>query len=94
MEKITISGKTYPCRVTMGAMLRFKHETGHDVSRMQQDDVSDLVIFLYCCTASACKADGVEFEYSAESFADQLTPDMLSEFYSGMKTTEKKTAKR
>ena len=29
--KIIIGGKEYPCRVTMGALLRFKRETGHDV---------------------------------------------------------------
>jgi hypothetical protein len=93
MKAITINGKDYPCRITMGAMLRFKHESGHDVSKMQQDDVADLVTFLWCCVASASKADNVDFTLSVEDFADVLAPETLNGFYADMSNTEKKTAK-
>lgn len=84
MKTITINGKEYPCRVTMGAMLRFKRETGHDVSQLDERDVSDLITFLWCCIASASKADGVEFSLSLLDFADRLDPDTLNGFFNEM----------
>lgn len=77
MKKIQINGKSYPARITMGALLRFKRETGKDVSEVKSTDVSDMVILLWCCVASACKADGVEFGLSLEAFADSLDPEHL-----------------
>lgn len=94
MNKIEINGKQYPCRITMGAMLRFKRETGHDVSQVQNDDVSDLITFLWCCIASACAGDGVTFGLSLMDFADGLDPDTLNRFFNEMKNDgdpEKKT---
>ena len=32
--EIMINGKAYPCRQTMGAMLRFKKETGKEVTEL------------------------------------------------------------
>ena len=43
-----MAGKEYPCRQTMGAMLRFKRETGREVTDMTYG-VSDLCTYLYCC---------------------------------------------
>lgn len=94
MNKIEINGKQYPCRVTMGAMLRFKQETGHDVSQMQPNDVGELVTFLWCCIVSASKADNVEFGIGLMDFADSLDPDTLNGFFNEMKNDsdpEKKT---
>ena len=84
MKTITINGKQYPCRVTMGALLRFKRETGKDVGQISQDDVTDLITLLWCCVASASKADGVEFGMELMDFADQLDPDTLTGFYTEM----------
>ena len=92
MRSIQINGQDYPCRVTMGAMVRFKRESGKDVSELRQDDVSDLVLFLWCCVKSACNADNVDFAYSFEGFADALTPQDMNQFYAGMNDVEKKTA--
>lgn len=91
MKKITIQGKEYPCRVTMGAMVRFKRESGKDVSRIDQSDVSDLVLLLWCCVASACAVDGVEFSYSFDMFADLLSPQDLADFYDDSLEPQKKT---
>lgn len=95
-KKVKIEGKEYPCRITMGAMLRFRRETGHDVNRIESDNVAELIIFIWCCTASACNADGVEFGYSLDDFADRLDPTALNSFYlemaeDGGGTEEKKT---
>ena len=35
--EVTINGAKYPCRPTMGAMLRFKKETGKTVSEYIRD---------------------------------------------------------
>lgn len=71
--KVTINGKDYPCRMTMGAMVRFEHETGHDLSKMNPGSVAELAVLIWACTASACVADKVKFEYSFQEFADNLS---------------------
>lgn len=81
---IKVGGRMLPCRVTMGALKRFKALTGQDVSRMQTDDVESLVLFVWCCVASACRADGVEFGIEADEFADHLEAQAVNEFYAGM----------
>lgn len=91
MKKITIKGKEYPCRITMGAMVRFKRESGKDVSEISKSDVSDLVLFLWCIVKAACAADELEFPYSFESFADHLEPGDISGFYDSMSEAQKKT---
>lgn len=90
--KITIGGVDYPCRVTMGAMLRFKRETGKDVSAMNGNDVADLVTFMWCCVKSASAADGVEMPLALEAFADALEPGDMEAFNATVEDTEKKTA--
>ena len=37
--------------------------------------------YLFCCVASACKHDGVEFDMSLMDFADSLTPEEFSHIY-------------
>lgn len=69
---ITIGNKEYPCRITMGAMLRYKRETGKEMSGVNRQEFTDILTFLWCCVASACAADGVEFGYSLEQFADLI----------------------
>ena len=48
--EITVNGKAYPCRQTMGAMLRFKRESGKEVTEIK-GEVSDLCTYLWCCVA-------------------------------------------
>ena len=92
--KLTVGGREYPCRVTMGAMVRFKHATGKDVSELNQGDIGELVQFIYCCVQSASKADDVAFELDFETFADLLEPDSLTAFYGQVGDVEKKTASK
>lgn len=96
---LTVAGKEYPCRVTMGAMVRFKRETGRDVSTLTQADISDLVLFMWCCVVSACKADGIEFGMSFEDFADNVESENLNAFLTAMgdgagADSKKKTARK
>lgn len=91
MKTIKINGKQYPCRVTMGAMLRFKRETGHDVSKLGHDDIGDLITLLWCCVVSASKADSVKFNMDLLDFADRLSPETLTDFFAQLDQDEKKT---
>ena len=82
MAKIVITtsdGEEYPCRVTMGALLRYKRETGKDVSELD-GNLTDMLTLLWCCTASACKAEGKHFDYDLLTFSDKLNPDALNKF--------------
>lgn len=74
--EITINGKAYPCRQTMGAMLRFKRETGREITDTD-GGLSDMCAYLWCCVASASKADGVEFGMTLIDFADSISPEDL-----------------
>lgn len=80
MKQITITygGKEYPCRQTMGAMLRFKRETGKEATEIKADSLSDLVIFLYCCVVSECNHQNMSFDFPLQDFADGVSVDDLS----------------
>lgn len=72
--EVTINNVAYPCRSTMGAMLRFKKETGKEVTEIDTASFTELCTYLYCCVASASAADGVVFTMSLMEFADALSP--------------------
>ena len=75
--KITIEGKEYPMRATMGAMEIFKKETGKDPSEMNQESAVDMTAFLYGCVKSACRKDKVEFPYTLEDFMDSVDVETI-----------------
>ena len=75
---VNINGVDYPCRPTMGAALRFKKETGKEVTELQEGSFSELCVYLYCCVASASSADKVPFEMSLMDFADSLSPEDMT----------------
>ena len=75
---VVINGNELPCRPTMGAMLRFKKETGKEVTEMENGSFSDMCAYLYCCVASACAADKVPFKMSLMDFADSLSPEDMT----------------
>ena len=55
-------------------MLRFKRETGKEVTEIK-GDISDLCTYLWCCVASASKHDGMEFSMTLMDFADSISPE-------------------
>lgn len=79
MDKITFNGKQYPCRMTMGALRRYKQIEGEDISRIG-NDVAKVGTLLFCCIKSACTADGIAFDYEIEDFADMVTVQQVGEF--------------
>lgn len=81
---INVGGRSLPMRVTMGAMLRFKRATGHDVKNLRSDDIEEVITFIWCCVVSACKADGLPDIPDLETFADAIGPDDLQEMYGAL----------
>ena len=76
--EITINGVAYPCRQTMGAMLRFKQETGKEITELDPSNFTELCTFFWCCVKSASKADGIEFNMPLLDFADNITPEIAT----------------
>lgn len=75
---ISVNGENLPCSPTMGAMLRFKNETGKEVNEIDPRSVSELCTYLYCCVASACDRDKKEFGLSLMEFADRVSPEDMA----------------
>ena len=76
---ILVNGKAYPCRSSMGAMLRFKKLTGKEVTEAGEN-LSEMCTYLFCCVASACKVDGIEFDMDLMSFADNISPEDMMQW--------------
>lgn len=91
--EVIINGVTYPCRPTMGAMLRFKHETGKEVTEIDERSLSELCTYLYCCVVSACAADKVGFDMPLMDFADAITPEDLNAWAESVKDANGKKGK-
>ncbi len=78
--EIIVNGTAYPCSPTMGAMLRFKQETGREITEIDPTSFTDLCTYLWCCVASAAKREGIPFDLSLMEFADSLTSEDMAEW--------------
>lgn len=78
--EININGEAYPCSPTMGAMLRFKQETGREITEIDPGSLTDLCTYLWCCIVSASKREGKPFDLSLMDFADSITPESMEEW--------------
>lgn len=90
--EVIVNGEAYPCRPTMGAMLRFKRETGREVTEIQSESFSDMCTYLWCCVASASKHDGRKFDMSLMDFADSITPDDMTAWANSLHEGEDEAA--
>lgn len=79
---LVVQGKEYPCRVTMGAMVEFKRNTGVDITLGTTNIDMELIMWLiYCCLRSACRADSVEHPFAQMlDLADKLNPEDVVEW--------------
>lgn len=75
---ISINSEEFPCSPTMGAMLRFKQETGKEITEINPSSFTELCTYLWCCVASAAKREGKEFNMSLMDFADAITPEDMT----------------
>lgn len=76
--EIIVGGDAFPCYPTLGAMLLFKQETDKEVSEMRAENVSEMIIYLWCCAKSASSRESKDFTLSLQDFADNVDPDALS----------------
>lgn len=97
---IKIDDTRFPVRMVMGALLRFRRETGRDASQMDPSDMGELLLLLWCCTAAASHADGITFPYDYDTFCDKITPGDVARWNEAMAEgqtdgeEEKKTGKQ
>ena len=82
--EINVNGTAYPCSPTMGAMLRFKQETGREITEIDPNSFTDLCTYLWCCVVSAAKREGKQFDMSLIDFADGITPDDMTQWQQGI----------
>lgn len=78
---IQVGDQTYPFRLTLGAMLRFKRATGKEVTELNEDSVEELATLFHACLVSACAADKVPFNLTLEDFCDLLSAEDLENLY-------------
>ena len=70
---IQVGDRTYPFRMTLGAMLRFKRATGKEVTDLDDHNIEEVATLLYACLASASAADKVPFNVSFDEFCDLVS---------------------
>lgn len=71
--KIRINDKEYPLYVTMGALLRYKRETGRDAGELKGDSLEDVLMLMWCCVVCASQAHNIEFPLDFETFCNSIT---------------------
>ena len=89
--KIRINEKEYPLYVTMGALLRYKRETGHDVSELRDGDLEGMMMLMWCCVTCASQAHGIDFPLDFETFCNSITPAQVYEWAAQSTKEQKKT---
>lgn len=82
--EIKINGEAYPCRPTMGAMLRFKEQTGKEITDLDTNSFTELCTYLWCCIKSACARERKQFDLSLLDFADSIDPDDMNAWAAAM----------
>jgi len=75
MAVVKISGKDYPIRPTMWALVTFKREKGIPVERIPADGIEEVIYYAYLCVKSACMQDKIEFNISFDDFLQDVEGD-------------------
>lgn len=75
-KSIAINGVVYPFRLTIGAMMAYRHETGEDFTQFDGSDITKLGCILYHGARCATLAEGREFPFAdSEAFLSHLDMD-------------------
>jgi hypothetical protein len=67
-------------------MLRFREETGHEVTQMD-GSLSELCTYLWCCVASACRREHRTFDYTLMDFADSISSEDVDKWEQSIKSS-------
>lgn len=85
-KAFNFDGRELPARMAMGALRRFRQQTGEDFLKIQADGevtAEMLGVLLWACITTQCKVEGVEFGVSCDDFLDRVSPDEVSAWYVG-----------
>lgn len=88
---VTIEGKEYPIKNTMGAMLRFTQETGKEVNEVSTSS-SLSAVYAWCCIKSACDHDKVDFDMSLMEFADSISVNEVTDILLALSASDEKAS--
>lgn len=99
-RKVTINGKGWPCRLTIGVLKQFRDVTGLEIDQVK--DVFSVCTLLYMACVAACKREKESFPWdSAEALMDDIALDeverITTELFGAAQAApsgEKKTAGR
>lgn len=95
--RFSYQDKEYPARLTMGAHLIYREQTGTDftlaATRGEVGGV-EIATLLYAAIVSACRVDGVPFEATFEEFCDRVTPEEVSGWYAAAQEEQLAEAKK
>lgn len=75
---IEVDGDKYPCHITLGAMHRFKIETGKESTEIQ--GIDDYMIWMWCRVKSASARTDRPLEMTCQEFLDCLEPAVLEKW--------------
>lgn len=78
---VTIKNERYPAFLTMGAMLRYREETGEEVSTIKDGDMAKLVTWMWCAVRGACSRQKRDFDMTLTEFADNVSPKQVREWF-------------
>ena len=78
--EIQIDGESYPCTPSLGAMLRFKQETGKEANQLDSNSITEMATFLWSCVIAGCAREKVKFSMTLMDFADCLSVDELTKW--------------
>lgn len=78
--RFNYKGTEYRTEVTLGALRRFRKETGYDfvTERAGKLTADDMGVLLWATIKSGAKADGKKFDEELDDFLDNVTPEMLT----------------
>ena len=95
MKKVTINGVGYPFRLTLGAMLAYKRETGEDFSKFNGEDMEKMLCILFNGIKSACRAEEIASPYqSAEEIADYVDMEQIGKLFASQGVADGDDAKK
>lgn len=70
-KAVTICGKAYPCRLTIGVLKRFKDTTGLEIEEVK--DVFTICTLLYMAVADGCRHEKIAAPWdSPEALVDDI----------------------
>lgn len=90
--EIVVNDVAYPCTPGMGAMLRFKQETGKEFDEINPNSITELFTYLYCCVVSGCKREKLPFDYKLMDFADCVSVEDMNAWKEALMAAQSEVA--